>query len=62
MLTSPSPSNGPALEFIINLMKTLNVKMSDFKTSELYTKILQVIIPENIIFERKIKIILTLCL
>jgi gamma-glutamyltranspeptidase len=42
LLTSPSPSNGPALQFIMDLMRKLNIKLNDLQTSRFYSNILQV--------------------
>lgn len=42
LLTSPAPSIGPALKFILELMKTFNVKLEDFQTSTFYSNILKV--------------------
>lgn len=43
LLTAPFPSNGPILKYVIELMKTLNLKVSDFKMSDFYKNLLHAV-------------------
>ena len=42
LLTSPLPSNGPVLQFIIDLLKDLKIQLADFQTPKFYSSLLQV--------------------
>lgn len=41
VLSAPFPSNGPIVGYTLRLMKTLNLKIDDFKKSEFFTNLLQ---------------------
>lgn len=41
LMTAPFPSNGPILKYVIELMKTSNLKVDDFKTTRFYKNLLQ---------------------
>ena len=46
MLTSSFPSVGPILKFVMELMDQVTIQISDFKTPEFYSKLLQVLIKQ----------------
>ena len=42
LMTSAFPSNGPIIKFIIEIMKSVPLKLADFQTANFYKRLLQV--------------------